>query len=315
MQMKDLLRTEHLSRADADLILTTAADFAANPLRASNVLAHRTVAIYMTKPSTRTRLASESAVAHLGGTPIFLRGDELQIGRGETIEDTARIISQFCDALIIRTYAQSDVDQLGAAASIPVINALTDDDHPTQVLADWMVIREKFGSDITGRKFVYVGDGNNVANAWLTMGAIMGAHVVAATPAGKFAMSEDVIARASAIAAKNGGRVEVLNDPKVAAAGASVIYTDVWMSMGDSESERSEKMKALSPFAVNDQLISLMANDGIFMHCLPAHRGEEVAASVIDGPRSVVWREAFHRRTTIQAILYHLVRGELSGAR
>lgn len=313
--MKDLLRTEHLSRADADLILTTAADFAANPLRASNVLAHRTVAIYMTKPSTRTRLASESAVAHLGGTPIFLRGDELQIGRGETIEDTARIISQFCDALIIRTYAQSDVDQLGAAASIPVINALTDDDHPTQVLADWMVIREKFGSDITGRKFVYVGDGNNVANAWLTMGAIMGAHVVAATPAGKFAMSEDVIARASAIAAKNGGRVEVLNDPKVAAAGASVIYTDVWMSMGDSESERSEKMKALSPFAVNDQLISLMANDGIFMHCLPAHRGEEVAASVIDGPRSVVWREAFHRRTTIQAILYHLVRGELSGAR
>lgn len=313
--MKDLLRTEHLSRADADLILATAADFAANPLRASNVLAHRTVAIYMTKPSTRTRLASESAVAHLGGTPIFLRGDELQIGRGETIEDTARIISQFCDALIIRTYAQSDVDQLGAAASIPVINALTDDDHPTQVLADWMVIREKFGSDITGRKFVYVGDGNNVANAWLTMGAIMGAHVVAATPAGKFAMSEGVIARASAIAAKNGGRVEVLNDPKVAAAGASVIYTDVWMSMGDSESERSEKMKALSPFAVNDQLISLMANDGIFMHCLPAHRGEEVAASVIDGPRSVVWREAFHRRTTIQAILYHLVRGELSGAR
>ena len=313
--MKDLLRTEHLSRADADLILATAAEFAANPLRSKDALAHRTVAIYMTKPSTRTRLASESAVAHLGGTPIFLRGDELQIGRGETIEDTARIISQFSDALIIRTYAQSDVDQLGANASIPVINALTDDDHPTQVLADWMVIREKFGGDITGRKFVYVGDGNNVANAWLMMGAIMGAHVVAATPAGRFAMAPEIVARANAIAAANGGRVEVINDPQVAATGASVIYTDVWMSMGDSESERSEKMKALSPFAVTDELLSLTAVDGIFMHCLPAHRGEEVAASVIDGPRSVVWREAFHRRTTIQSILYHLVRGELSGAK
>ena len=313
--MKDLLRTEHLSRADADLILATAAEFAANPLRSKDALAHRTVAIYMTKPSTRTRLASESAVAHLGGTPIFLRGDELQIGRGESIEDTARIISQFSDALIIRTYAQSDVDQLGANASIPVINALTDDDHPTQVLADWMVIREKFGGDVTGRKFVYVGDGNNVANAWLMMGAIMGAHVVAATPAGRFAMAPEIVARANAIATANGGRVEVVNDPQVAATGASVIYTDVWMSMGDSESERSEKMKALSPFAVTDELLSLTAADGIFMHCLPAHRGEEVAASVIDGPRSVVWREAFHRRTTIQSILYHLVRGELSGAK
>lgn len=313
--MKDLLRTEHLSRADADLILATAAEFAKNPLRSKDALAHRTVAIYMTKPSTRTRLASESAVAHLGGTPIFLRGDELQIGRGESIEDTARIISQFSDALIIRTYAQSDVDQLGANASIPVINALTDDDHPTQVLADWMVIREKFGGDITGRKFVYVGDGNNVANAWLMMGAIMGAHVVAATPAGRFAMAPEIVARANAIATANGGRVEVINDPQIAATGASVIYTDVWMSMGDSESERSEKIKALSPFAVTDELLSLTAIDGIFMHCLPAHRGEEVAASVIDGPRSVVWREAFHRRTTIQSILYHLVRGELSGAK
>ena len=313
--MKDLLRTEHLSRADADLILATAADFATNPLRAKDALTNRTVAIYMTKPSTRTRLASESAVAHLGGTPIFLRGDELQIGRGETIEDTARIISQFCDALIIRTYAQSDVDQLGASASIPVLNALTDEDHPTQVLADWMVIREKFGTDISGRKFVYVGDGNNVTTAWLMMGAIMGAHVVAATPSGKFAVAAEIVERASSIAAKHGGRVEVTNDPQSAAAGASVIYTDVWMSMGDSESDRSEKMKALSPFAVNDQLMALTAPDGIFMHCLPAHRGEEVAASVIDGPRSVVWREAFHRRTTIQSILYHLVRGEISGAK
>lgn len=311
--LKDLLRTENLSRADVELVLATATDFANEPLKSAGALAHKSVAIYMTKPSTRTRLASETAVAHLGGTPIFLRGDELQIGRGETIEDTARIVSQFCSALIIRTYAQSDVDQLGAHASIPVINALTDEDHPTQLLADWMVIREKFGKDISGRKFVYVGDGNNVANSWLLMGAIMGAHVIAATPSGKFAVAQEVIAKAEQLASVSGGKVETTNDAKAACEGASVIYTDVWMSMGDSESERAEKFKALSPFAVDEKLMSLTTKDSIFMHCLPAHRGEEVAASVIDGEKSVVWREAFHRRTTIQALLYLLTRGELKG--
>jgi ornithine carbamoyltransferase len=311
--MKDLLRTADLSRADVELLLNTAADFAANPLRSNTALANKSVAIYMTKPSTRTRLASETAVAHLGGTPIFIRGDELQLGRGETIADTARIISGYCDALIIRTFAQSDVDELGANASIPVINGLTDLDHPTQLLADWVTIRENFGSDIAGRKFVYLGDGNNMAHAWLTMGAIMGAHVVAATPAGDWAPDADVVAQAKAIAATTGATIEVTNDPEAAAKDASVLYTDVWMSMGDPEAERIEKTKALSPFAVSQQLMDLTTKDSIFMHCLPAHRDEEVAASVIDGPKSVIWREAFHRRTTIQAILYHLTRGELQG--
>ena len=311
--MKDLLRTADLSRADVDLLLDTAADFAKSPFGSTQTLANRTVAIYMTKPSTRTRLASDTAVAHLGGTPMFLRGDDLQIGRGETIADTARIISGFASALIVRTFKQSDVDELGQWASIPVLNALTDDDHPTQLLADWATIREVFGDDIAGRKFTYVGDGNNMAHAWLTMGAILGAHVVAATPSGKWAPDAKAVAKAQEIAATTGGKVEITHDPEAAAKDASVIYTDVWMSMGDPESERSEKLKALSPFAVTDQLMSLTAKDGIFMHCLPAHRGEEVAASVIDGPRSVIWREAYHRRTTIQACLYHLMRGELQG--
>ena len=311
--MKDLLRTADLSRADVDLLLDTAADFAKNPLRSKDALAHKSVAIYMTKPSTRTRLSSETAVAHLGGTPIFIRGDELQLGRGETIADTAKIISGYCDALIIRTFAQSDVDELGANASIPVINALTDDDHPTQLLADWLTIRETFGSDVKGRKFVYLGDGNNMSHAWLTMGAIMGAHVVAATPSGKWAPNSDVVAKAQAIAKKTGATIEVTNDPEAAAKGASALYTDVWMSMGDPESERAEKIKVLAPFAITDALMSLTTSDSIFMHCLPAHRGEEVAASVIDGPKSVIWREAYHRRTTIQALLYHLTRGELKG--
>jgi ornithine carbamoyltransferase len=311
--VKDLLRTEHLSRADVELLLDTAAEFAKNPLRSHTALANKSVAIYMTKPSTRTRLASETAVAHLGGTPIFLRGDDLQLGRGETIADTAKIISGFCDALLIRTFAQSDVDELGAHASIPVINGLTDDDHPTQLLADWVTIRENFGSDIAGRKFVYLGDGNNMTHAWMIMGAIMGAHVVAATPSGKWAPDAAVIARAQEIAKESGAVIEVTNDPEAAAKGASVLYTDVWMSMGDLETERAEKVAALTPFAVTENLMSLTAKDSIFMHCLPAHRGEEVEASVIDGPKSVIWREAYHRRTTIQALFYHLTRGELQG--
>ena len=311
--MKDLLRTEHLCRADIDLLLDTAADFAKNPLRSNTALSNKTVAIYMTKPSTRTRLASETAVAHLGGTPIFIRGDDLQLGRGETIADTAKVISGFCDALIIRTFKQSDVDELGAHSSIPVINGLTDDDHPTQLLADWVTIRENFGNDVKGRKFVYLGDGNNMTHAWLIMGAIMGAHVVAATPDGKWAPDAAVVARAKAIAAKSGATIEVTTDAEAAAKGASVLYTDVWMSMGDPEAERAEKMKALAPYAVTENLMKLTEKDSIFMHCLPAHRGEEVEASVIDGPKSVIWREAYHRRTTIQALLYHLTRGELKG--
>ena len=311
--LKDLLRTSDLSKADIELLLETAAKFAKNPLRAKKALAKRTVAIYMTKSSTRTRLASETAVAHLGGTPIFLRGDDLQIGRGETISDTAKIISGFCSALIVRTFAQSDVDELGKYASIPVINALTDDDHPTQLLADWLTIREQFGKDIKNRKFVYVGDGNNVATAWLIMGATMGAHVVIATPGGKWAPKSQVVDQVNKIAKKSNAKIEVITDPKAAVTGASVVYTDVWMSMGDSEADRSEKIAALSPYAVTNDLMKLTAKDSIFMHCLPAHRGEEVAANVIDGSKSVVWRQAFHRRTTIQALLYHLTRGDLKG--
>jgi ornithine carbamoyltransferase len=311
--MKDLLRTQDLSRDDIEMLLATATEFASNPLRSRDALANKSVAIYMTKPSTRTRLASETAVAHLGGTPIFLRGDDLQLGRGETIADTARIISGYCEAMIVRTFAQSDVNELGKHASIPVINALTDDDHPTQLLADWLTIRENFGSDISGRKFVYLGDGNNMSHAWLIMGAIMGAHVVAATPEGSWSPDPSVIAHAQSIAAKTGGTVEVLHDPEVASRGASVLYTDVWMSMGDPEGERAAKITALSPYAINSRLMDLAAKDSIFMHCLPAHRGEEVEADVIDGPRSVIWRQAFHRRTTIQSILYHASRGELKG--
>jgi len=309
--LKDLLRTDDLTFEATQKLLATAARFSQDPLAERDFLANQSVVIHMTKPSTRTRLASETAIAHLGGTPIFIRGDELQIGRGETIADTARIISGYSKALIIRTFKQSDVDELAANATIPVINALTDEDHPTQALADWLTIQEVFGTDLSGRKFTYVGDGNNMAHAWLEMGAVLGAHVVVATPGGKWAPDPAVVAAARIQAAKTGATIEVLTDPMAAAKDASVIYTDVWMSMGDSEADRVEKMRDLAPFAVTEKMMAQAASDGIFMHCLPAHRGEEVEASVIDGNRSVVWREAFHRRTTIQSLLFHLIKGDL----
>jgi ornithine carbamoyltransferase len=312
--MKDLLKTESLSRSDFEKVLDTAALFAKKPLCKSQHLAHESVAIYMTKPSTRTRIASETAVAHLGASPIFLRGDELQIGRGETIADTARIISGYCKALIVRTFAQSDIDELAKWATIPVINGLSDTDHPTQLLADWTTIRENFGKNISGRKFTYLGDGNNMAYAWAMAGAIMGAHTVISTPEGKWSLPENAITLANEIAAEHGGRVEVIHDPKEASKNASVLYTDVWMSMGDDEALRAEKLEALSPYAITNDLLSSASNDAIFMHCLPAHRGEEVEESVIDGSRSVIWREAYHRRTTIQALLYLLTRGDLKGS-
>lgn len=312
--LKDLVGSDSLSRDDLELLLETAARFAAKPLSESGFLAGESVVIYMNKASTRTRLASETAVAHLGGTPIFVRGDELQIGRGETIADTARIISNFAKAFIIRTYAQSDVNEFARWASIPVINALTDDDHPTQLLADWVTIREIFGKKISDRKFTYLGDGNNMANAWMLIGATLGAHVTIATPTGKWAPEKSFVERAQSIAAKHGGKIELTNDPEEGARGASVLYTDVWMSMGDDESVRADKLRDLKPFAVTKKVLALTASDSVFMHCLPAHRGEEVDAEVIDGPQSVVWRQAYHRRTTIQALLYHLVNRDLQGS-
>lgn len=311
--LKDLVSSDAPAREDLELLLDTAARFAVKPLSESTFIAGESVVIYMNKASTRTRLASETAVAHLGGTPIFVRGDELQIGRGETIADTARIISNFAKAFIIRTYAQAEVTEFAKWASIPVINALTDEDHPTQLLADWVTIREIFGKKISHRKFTYLGDGNNMANAWMLMGARLGAHITIATPEGKWAPHSAVVERARQIASEHGGSIEISHDPISAAKDASVLYTDVWMSMGDSENVREEKLRDLANFAVTEKVLALTAPDSVFMHCLPAHRGEEVAAGVIDGPKSVVWRQAFHRRTTIQATLYHLINKDLRG--
>ena len=274
-------------------------------------LKNQTLAMIFEKSSTRTRVSFETGMFQLGGHALFLSNRDIHLGRGEPLSDTARVISSMCDMVMIRTFEHSKIEEFAAYSKVPVVNGLTDSYHPVQLLADYMTLVE-YGME-KNIVAAFVGDGNNMTHSWLIMGAIMGAHVVAATPSGKFAPDADVIAKAKAIAAMTGATIEITNDPEAAAKDASVLYTDVWMSMGDPEAERAEKFAALSPFAINDNLMAMTAEDSIFMHCLPAHRGEEVSASVIDGPKSVIWREAYHRRTTIQALLYHLTRGELKG--
>ena len=267
----------------------------ADPAAVHGLLTGRTVMLHFTKPSTRTRLSCETAVARLGGHPIFTRGDELQLGRSETIEDTARVVSRMCDAIIIRTFAQADVDALAAHASVPVINALTDDHHPLQALADLMTIEERLGA-LEGRTIAWVGDGNNVFHSLAQAAALAGMHVRIAAP-------EGYDADGAAIA---GLGVTELRDPAEAVAGADVVVTDVFVSMGE-EAQRDAKMAAFAGYQVDAALMAQAAPDAIFMHCLPAHRGEEVAAEVIDGPQSVVWDEAENRLHTTIAVLRHLL--------
>ena len=267
----------------------------ADPAAVHGLLTGRTVMLHFTKPSTRTRLSCETAVARLGGHPIFTRGDELQLGRSETIEDTARVVSRMCDAIIIRTFAQADVDALAAHASVPVINALTDDHHPLQALADLMTIEERLGA-LEGRTIAWVGDGNNVFHSLAQAAALAGMHVRIAAP-------EGYDADPAAIA---GLGVTELRDPAEAVAGADVVVTDVFVSMGE-EAQRDAKMAAFAGYQVDAALMAQASPDAIFLHCLPAHRGEEVAAEVIDGPQSVVWDEAENRLHTTVAVLRHLL--------
>jgi ornithine carbamoyltransferase len=248
------------------------------------------IACYFAKPSTRTRVSFAAAAARLGMSAIVLRPDELQLGRGETIADTARTLSAYCDAIVIRTFAHSDVVELAAAASVPVVNALTDDHHPCQALADLLTLREAFNT-LEGIRLAYVGDGNNVANSLLEAGALTDMDVVVACPPG---YEPDVAG-------------SVTHDPREAVEGAHAVYTDVWVSMGD-EAEQAARDAAFAGFQVDEELFALARPDAVFLHCLPAHRGREVSAAVIDGPRSAVWRQAANRESTEEALLYTLIR-------
>jgi ornithine carbamoyltransferase len=304
--MRDFLEVSDLDRARLEDLLKMAAAMKASPL--ARVDAHRgaAVACYFNKPSTRTRVSFEAAASRLGMLPIMLRPDELQLGRGEPIADTARVLSSYTAAIVVRTFAQAELEELAAAASVPVINALTDEHHPCQALADLLTLQERFGR-LEGLRVAYVGDGNNVAHSLLQAGAMAGASVAVASPPG-YLPDPEIVAGAAAAAAGTGATVLVTEDPEQAVAGADAVYTDVWVSMGE-DAEREQRLRDLRPYQVSEELMRAAGEDAIFMHCLPAHRGEEVAAAVIDGPRSVVFQQAANRLPTEQAVLETLLGG------
>jgi len=308
---KDFLRVADLTPARLAHLLDLAAAMEDEPLGWVESLRGRSVACFFAKPSTRTRVSFAAAAARLGLSPIVLRPDELQLGRGEPIADTARALSAYCDAIVIRTFAQRDIEETAAAASVPVINALSDVHHPCQALADVLTVREWFGR-LEGVRLAFVGDGNNVAHSLLEAGALTGMEIAVASPPG-YAPSPQVVADARALARTTGAAIEVVEDPRDAVRGAHSVYTDVWVSMGD-DAERDERLRDLRPYEVNEELLALARPDAIFMHCLPAHRGEEVAAAVIDGARSVVWEQAANRESTAQALLYTLISGDWGAA-
>lgn len=298
-----LLRISDHDPATIELLLDLAVEQKADPLRRHGALAGRLVQLHFEKPSTRTRLSFAGAVAQLGGTPLVTRPDELQMQRGEPIADMARLVSRLCAAFVIRTFDQHVVDELARHATIPVVNALTDDHHPCQALADLMTLRERFGS-LEGLTVAYVGDGSNVAASLIEGCAACGVHIRVATPQG-YAPEAGLVARAGALAAETGGSVTLLRDPAEAATGAQAIYADAFVSMGEEEMAQ-RKLADLAPYRVDAELMAQAASDAIFLHCLPAHRGEEVTEDVIDGPQSAIYDLAENRMHTAAAVLAYL---------
>jgi len=263
-------------------------------------LAGKTLAMIFEKSSTRTRVSFEVGVYQLGGHALFLSSRDIQLGRGEPIRDTARVLSRFVDGIMIRTYHQADVQELAFYADVPVINGLTDLLHPCQVMADLLTIQENFGPDLTGRKVAWIGDGNNMANSWLNAAYRFGLELRIACPPG-YEPNREIYERAAAAAT-----VRLTHDPREAAEGAEIISTDVWTSMGQ-EAESDDRRRAFHDFRVDQQLLDLAAGNAIFLHCLPAHRGDEVTDEVIEGPRSRVFDEAENRLHVQKAIMIRLM--------
>jgi ornithine carbamoyltransferase len=290
---RHILTGEELSAGELAALLDRADTLKAG--RASHEgagsLTDRNVALIFEKPSTRTRISFEVAVAELGGTPIVLRGDELQLSRGESARDTALVLSRYVQAIVIRSGSHEAVAELAKHATVPVINALTPQHHPCQALADLLTLRERFGTTV-GVRLAYVGDGNNVARSLAILGGKAGVEVAVAAPEG-YRLEE-------------GLGVEQTGDPRAAAAGARALYTDVWVSMGDEE--QAERRRAdLSPYQLNADLLASAADDAIVLHCLPAHPGEEITEDLLYGPRSAVWDQAENRLHAQKALLELLI--------
>jgi len=266
-----------------------------------HLLSGRAFGMIFQKPSTRTRVSFEVGIAQLGGFGLYLSTSDLQLGRGETLRDTATVLSRYLDGLMIRTYAQDDVEELARHASIPVINGLTDASHPCQALADVMTIRERLGR-LEGLRVAYLGDGNNVCASLMVACAKLGAVFVAATPAG-YEPEERVVE----LAREAGGDIELIEDPREAARGADVLYTDVWTSMGQDE-ERERRLRDLAGYGIDAELVRLAGEDAIVLHCLPAHYGEEITEDVLYGPQSAVWDQSENKMHSVKALMALVMR-------
>ena len=269
------------------------------------LLPGRTLGMIFEKPSTRTRVSFEVGIWHLGGLGLYLSASDLQLGRGETVRDTATVLSRYLDAIMIRTFAQSDVEELARAATIPVINGLTDSSHPCQALADVMTIRERLRR-LDGVRLTYLGDGNNVCASLMVAAAKLGMHFTAAVPPG-YEPEDGALDVARTAAEETGAAVRVTHDPREAAEGAEVLYTDVWTSMGQEE-ERERRLRDLAGYGITGELLGLAEEDAIVLHCLPAHYGEEITEEILYGPRSAVWDEAENRLHAQKALMALVIR-------
>jgi len=302
---RHFLRDDDLNPAEQREILDLADAMKADPFAHRPLTGPRAVAVLLDKPSTRTRLSFDTGIAQLGGTPLIVDAPVSQLGRGETIGDTARVMSRYVGAIVWRTGDQSRIEEMAAGATVPVINALTDQFHPCQVLADLQTMRERFGN-LAGLTLTYLGDGaNNMAHSFLLGGATAGLHVRIAAPEG-FTPDSGVLRDAKSRAAETGGNVELITDPYAAVDGADVVATDTWTSMGQEDDGR-DRAAPFRPFQINAALLARAAPGAIVLHCLPAHRGEEITDEVLDGPASAVWDEAENRLHAQKALLTWLL--------
>ncbi len=305
MAAKHLLTLEDLTTDQVRSLLELAHRIKKQPAEYADTLERKTLAMVFEKPSTRTRVSFEVAMYQLGGTGLFLSKNDLQLGRGETVADTARVLSRYVDGIMARVFSHQTLVDLAEHASVPVINGLSDATHPCQALADYMTIQEVYGMDLTGRKLTYVGDANNVYWSLVWGGIHMGMSVAIAAPA-SHQPDPDLLAKARNRASQAGVSLDVFEDPKQAVAGAHVVYTDVWTSMGQ-EGEEDERRAALMPYQVNSALMETAGSQAKFMHCLPAHRGEEVTDEVADSEASIIFDQAENRLHAQKAVLVALM--------
>jgi ornithine carbamoyltransferase len=308
MSVKHFLVDNDLTPAELSEVLDLAAELKANRatdrVQTVRPLSGRSIAVLFEKHSTRTRMSFEVGIHELGAHPMVIDTQNTQMSRGEPLRDTAAVLSRYVDAVVMRTYGQDRLEELAFASDVPVVNALTDFSHPCQALADILTLREVKG-DLKGRTLAYVGDGNNVAHSLLLAGAAAGMRVHVATPPG-FEPLEQVVRHANEIGATTGGEALVMHDAREAAADADAVYTDVWASMGQEDEEDSRSL-VFKPYQVDAAVLAAARPDAVVMHCLPAHRGQEISAEVIDGPQSVVWQQAENRLHAQKALLMHLL--------